>query len=51
MGRKSNYSFERMEREKLKASKKALRQEAKKVKTEKRKAQSAELSNQIDVEN
>ena len=30
MGRKSNYSFERMEREKLKASKKALRQEAKK---------------------
>ena len=34
-----------------KASKKALRQEAKKEKTEKRKAESAELSNQIDVEN
>ena len=51
MGRKPNYSFERMEREKLKASKKALRQEAKKERAEKRKAESAELSNQVDVEN
>ena len=34
MGRKPNYSFERMERQKLKASKKEARLEAKKERTE-----------------
>ena len=50
MGRKPNYSFERMERQKLKASKKASRQEAKKERTEKRKAENSELSDKIDVD-
>ena len=49
MGRKPNYSFERMERQKLKASKKASRLEAKKERTEKRKAENTELSNKVDV--
>ena len=50
MGRKPNYSFERMERQKLKASKKASRLEAKKERTEKRKAENTELSDKIDVD-
>ena len=49
MGRKPNYSFERMERQKLKASKKASRQEAKKERSEKRKAENSGLSNKIEV--
>ena len=50
MGRKPNYSFERLERQKLKASKKEARLEAKKERTERRKAENAELSNKIDVD-
>ena len=50
MGRKPNYSFERMERQKLKASKKEARLEAKKERTERRKAENAELSDKIDVD-
>ena len=39
-----------MERQKLKASKKASRLEAKKERTEKRKAENTELSDKIDVD-
>lgn len=38
MARKPNYNFERMERQRAKAAKKAARQEAKKEKANKRKA-------------
>ena len=41
MPRKPNYKFERLERQRQKAAKKAARLEAKKEKTEKRKAESA----------
>ena len=41
MPRKPNYKFERMERQKAKAAKKAARQEAKMEKAEKRKAEEA----------
>ena len=43
MPRKPNYKFERLERERTKAAKKAARLEAKKEKTEKRKAEIAGL--------
>ena len=39
MARKPNYSFERMERQKAKAAKKAARQDAKREKSEKRNAE------------
>ncbi len=39
MPRKPNYKFERLERQRTKAAKKAARLEAKKEKTEKRKAE------------
>ena len=42
MARKPNYNFERMERQRAKAAKKAARQEAKKEKAEKRKAENAD---------
>ncbi len=41
MPRKPNYKFERLERQRTKAAKKAARLEAKKEKTEKRKAEIA----------
>ncbi len=41
MPRKPNYKFERLERQRQKAAKKAARLEAKKEKTEKRKAENA----------
>lgn len=43
MARKPNYNFERMERERAKAAKKAARLEAKREKSEKRKAENAGL--------
>ncbi|MAF46719.1 MAG: hypothetical protein QGH73_00525 [Rhodospirillales bacterium] len=43
MARKPNYSFERRERERVKAAKKAARLEAKREKSEKRKAEAAGL--------
>ncbi len=43
MPRKPNYKFERLERQRTKAAKKAARLEAKKEKTEKRKAEIAGL--------
>ncbi len=43
MPRKPNYKFERLERQRSKAAKKAARLEAKKEKTEKRKAEIAGL--------
>ncbi|MCH7942523.1 MAG: hypothetical protein IIB67_04730 [Proteobacteria bacterium] len=43
MARKPNYNFERMERERAKAAKKAARLEAKREKAEKRKAVNAGL--------
>ena len=43
MPRKPNYKFERMERQKAKAAKKAARQEAKMEKAERRKAEEAGL--------
>jgi len=42
MARKPNYNFERMERQRAKAAKKAARQEAKKEKADKRKAENAD---------
>ncbi len=39
MARKPNYNFERQERQRAKAAKKAARQEAKKERAEKRKAE------------
>ena len=42
MARKPNYNFERQERERAKAAKKAARQEAKREKAEKRKAEDAD---------
>ena len=44
MARKPNYSFERRERERVKAAKKAARLEAKREKSEKRKAEAAGLT-------
>ena len=43
MARKPNYKFERLERQRAKAAKKAARLEAKKEKAEKRKAENAGL--------
>ncbi len=43
MPRKPNYKFERMERQKAKAAKKAARQEAKMEKAERRKAEETGL--------
>ncbi len=43
MARESNYKFERRERQRAKAAKKAARLEAKKEKAEKRKAENAGL--------
>ncbi len=43
MPRKPNYKFERLERERAKAAKKATRLEAKKEKADKRKAENAGL--------
>ena len=43
MARKPNYNFERMERERAKAAKKAARLEAKREKSERRKAENAGL--------
>ncbi len=43
MPRKPNYKFERMERQRQKAAKKAARLEAKKEKADKRKAENAGL--------
>ncbi len=43
MPRRPNYKFERLERQRAKAAKKAARQEAKKEKAEKRKAENAGL--------
>ncbi len=43
MARKPNYNFERRERERAKAAKKAARLEAKREKAEKRKAENAGL--------
>ena len=43
MARKPNYNFERMERERAKAAKKAARLEAKREKAERRKAENAGL--------
>lgn len=43
MARKPNYNFERMERQRIKAAKKAMRLEAKREKAEKREADSAAL--------
>lgn len=43
MARKPNYKFERLERQRTKAAKKAARLEAKKEKAEKRKAENAGL--------
>ena len=52
MARKPNYSFERHEREKAKAAKKAARLEAKREKAEsKRKADAEESDNQEPGEN
>lgn len=42
MARKTNYKFDRMERERQKAAKKAARAEAKKEKAEQRKAEPSE---------
>ncbi len=44
MARKPNYKFERMERERAKAAKKAARLEAKREKAEERKADKDELA-------
>jgi len=41
MARKPNYRFERMERERVKAAKKAARAEAKKAEKERKKAEAA----------
>ncbi|MBT3552002.1 MAG: hypothetical protein HOO19_20500 [Rhodospirillaceae bacterium] len=43
MARKPNYNFERRERERVKAAKKLARQDAKRERTEKRKAEAAGL--------
>jgi len=43
MARKPNYNFERRERERIKAAKKAARLEAKRERSEKRKAEAAGL--------
>lgn len=43
MARKPNYNFERMERERAKAAKKAARLEAKREKAERKKAENAGL--------
>jgi hypothetical protein len=43
MARKPNYNFERRERERIKAAKKAARQEAKRERSERRKAEAAGL--------
>ena len=48
MARKPNYRFERMERERNKAAKKAARQAAKKERTEQAKAEKAALSGEVD---
>ena len=44
MARKPNYNFERRERERIKAAKKAARLEAKRERSEKRKAEAAGLA-------
>ena len=44
MARKPNYKFERMERDRAKAAKKAARLEAKREKAEERKADKAEMA-------
>ncbi len=44
MARKPNYKFERMERDRAKAAKKAARLEAKREKAEERKADKAETA-------
>jgi len=44
MARKPNYNFERMERERAKAAKKAARLGAKREKAEKRKAENAGIT-------
>ncbi len=43
MARKPNYRFDRMERDKAKAAKKAARQEAKRMKSDQRKTEIVEL--------
>ncbi len=43
MGRKPNYKFERLERQRAKDAKKALRLEAKKEKAEKRNAEDSAI--------
>ena len=43
MARKPNYNFERRERERIKAAKKTARLEAKRERSEKRKAEAAGL--------
>ena len=43
MPRKPNYKFERMERQRAKAAKKATRDEAKREKADKRNAENADL--------
>ncbi len=48
MARKPNYNFERMERERAKAAKKAARLEAKRERAEKRKAENAGLELSAD---
>ncbi len=44
MARKPNYNFERQERQRAKAAKKAARQEAKKERADKRKAENGGLA-------
>lgn len=47
MPRKPNYKFERMERERAKAAKKAARLEAKREKAAQKKAESAETTDSL----
>ena len=51
MARKPNYSFERHERERLKAEKKAKRAAAKKESREKKRSVQPESFEQIDTQN
>ena len=51
MARKPNYSFERHERERLKAEKKAKRAAAKKESREKKRSAQPESFEQIDTQN
>jgi hypothetical protein len=48
MARKPNYNFERMERERAKAAKKAARLEAKRERAERKKAEKAGLASADD---